>query len=113
MSVSGDFLQRLPERIFETDACFVASNDDGPLDDKRLHDNSPDFLLQIRDIETVNSRHTVAVVKKVSSVAKITQAGQSDAVIREKQYPLSLKRESYFVFEPVIGPQTRRGSLSP
>ena len=35
--MAGDFLECLPELIFEADARFVTSNDNRPLDDRGFH----------------------------------------------------------------------------
>src|SRR5262249_32479871 len=37
----GDFLQRLPERVFEANAGLVTGNDDRALDDRGFHFSSP------------------------------------------------------------------------
>jgi len=50
---------------------------DGSLDDEELHDTTPTSCCKIRDIEAVNSRHTVAAGKKFVTVAKITPLKQS------------------------------------
>src|SRR5215467_6904554 len=41
VSPAGDFLQALPECIFETNTRFVAGGHDGALGDQRFHDDTP------------------------------------------------------------------------
>ena len=56
MPISGDFLERAPERVFQADARLVPCKDYRSLDDKRLHDNQTPHvasLLQRRDIGAV------------------------------------------------------------
>ena len=40
-AIVGDFLEALPERVFETDAGLVSSDNDGALDNRRFHRRSP------------------------------------------------------------------------